>query len=86
MRDYVKTLGVTAVELLPVHAFIDDSYLVEKGLRNYWGYNSFTCFAPEPRYSKTGEVAEFKTMVNQYHAAGLEIILDVVYTHTARGN
>ena len=86
VREYVKALGVTAVELLPVHAFIDDSYLVEKGLRNYWGYNSLAFFAPEPRYSKTGDVAEFKTMVNQYHAAGLEIILDVVYNHTAEGN
>lgn len=86
VRDYVKSLGVTAIELLPVHAFVDDSYLVEKGLRNYWGYNSLAFFAPEPRYSRSGDVAEFKAMVNQFHAAGLEIILDVVYNHTAEGN
>jgi isoamylase len=86
VRDYVKSLGVTAVELLPIHSFVDDSYLVEKGLRNYWGYNSLAFFAPEPRYMRTREVSEFKTMVNQYHASGLEIILDVVYNHTAEGN
>jgi isoamylase len=86
VRDYLKSLGVTAIELLPVHAFVDDSYLIEKGLRNYWGYNTLAFFAPEPRYMRTGAVSEFKTMVNQYHSDGLEIILDVVYNHTAEGN
>lgn len=71
---------------MPIHAFIDDSYLVEKGLRNYWGYNSIAFFAPEPRYLKTPFANEFKAMVNQFHAHGIEIILDVVYNHTAEGN
>ncbi|MES2354094.1 MAG: glycogen debranching protein GlgX [Pseudomonadota bacterium] len=84
--DYLKRLGVTAVELLPVHAFIDDRLLVEKGLRNYWGYNSIGFFAPEPRYSASGTVNEFKTMVKALHSAGIEVILDVVYNHTAEGN
>jgi isoamylase len=83
---YLRSLGVTSAELLPVHAFADDSYLVEKGLRNYWGYNSLAFFAPEPRYLQTGLATEFKTMVNQFHAAGIEVILDVVYNHTAEGN
>jgi isoamylase len=83
---YLRSLGVTSAELLPVHAFVDDSYLVEKGLRNYWGYNSLAFFAPEPRYLQTGFATEFKTMVNQFHAAGIEVILDVVYNHTAEGN
>src|ERR1700744_3702273 len=83
---YLRTLGVTTAELLPVHAFVDDSYLVEKGLRNYWGYNSLAFFAPEPRYLHTGLATEFKTMVNHFHAAGIEVILDVVYNHTAEGN
>jgi isoamylase len=84
---YLCSLGVTSAELLPVHAFVDDSYLVEKGLRNYWGYNSLGFFAPETRYLQTGGTAtEFKAMVNQFHAAGIEVILDVVYNHTAEGN
>ncbi|MBP1294247.1 glycogen debranching protein GlgX [Bradyrhizobium elkanii] len=83
---YLRSLGITSAELLPVHAFVDDSYLVEKGLRNYWGYNSTAFFAPEPRYLKTPVANEFKAMVNQFHAHGLEIILDVVYNHTAEGN
>jgi isoamylase len=83
---YLRSLGVTSAELLPVHAFIDDSYLVEKSLRNYWGYNSLAFFAPEPRYLQTPWATEFKTMVNQFHAAGIEVILDVVYNHTAEGN
>jgi glycogen operon protein len=84
--DYFKQLGVTAVELLPVHTFVDDRHLVEKGLRNYWGYNSIGFFAAEPRYSSTGSISEFKTMVKTLHSAGIEVILDVVYNHTAEGN
>ncbi len=84
--DYLKGLGITAVELMPVHTFIDDRHLVEKGLRNYWGYNSIAFFAPEPRYCATGSINEFKTMVKSLHSAGIEVILDVVYNHTAEGN
>ncbi len=84
--DYLKRLGVTTVELLPVHTFIDDRYLVERGLRNYWGYNTIGFFAPEARYSASGKVNEFKTMVRTLHSAGMEVILDVVYNHTAEGN
>lgn len=84
--EHLQRLGVTTVELMPVHAFIDDRYLVEKGLRNYWGYNSVAYFAPEPRYSASGNVSEFKTMVKTLHSAGIEVILDVVYNHTAEGN
>lgn len=84
---HLQRLGVTAVELLPVHAFIDDERLVQAGLANYWGYNSLGFFAPEPRYSASGDaVAEFKQMVRALHAAGIEVILDVVYNHTAEGN
>ena len=83
---YLRSLGVTSAEFLPVHAFVDDSYLVEKGLRNYWGYNSIAFFAPEPRYLRTPSSNEFKTMVNQFHAHNIEVILDVVYNHTAEGN
>jgi isoamylase len=84
--DYLTRLGITAVELMPVHSFIDDRRLVEKGLRNYWGYNSIGFFAPEHRYSATGNANEFKTMVKTLHSAGIEVILDVVYNHTAEGN
>ncbi|MGA9475709.1 MAG: glycogen debranching protein GlgX [Terriglobales bacterium] len=84
--DYLTRLGVSAVELLPVHAFVDDRQLTERGLRNYWGYNSIGFFAPEPRYSATGNINEFKTMVKALHSAGIEVILDVVYNHTAEGN
>ncbi len=84
--DHLLRLGITAVELMPVHAFIDDRHLVQKGLRNYWGYNSIGFFAPEQRYSATGVVSEFKTMVKTLHSAGIEVILDVVYNHTAEGN
>lgn len=84
--DYLQRLGVTAVELMPVHAFNDDRHLVEKNLRNYWGYNSIGYFAPEPRYLSGASVGEFKTMVRSLHAAGIEVILDVVYNHTAEGN
>ena len=84
--EHLKKLGVTAVELLPVHAFVDERHTVERGLRNYWGYNSIGYFAPDNRYSQTGLVSEFKTMVKTLHSAGLEVILDVVYNHTAEGN
>jgi glycogen operon protein len=84
--EYLSKLGVTSLELLPVHAFVDDRYLVEKKLRNYWGYNTIGFFAPEPRYMATPFANEFKEMVNHLHAAGLEVILDVVYNHTAEGN
>jgi glycogen operon protein len=83
---HLKRLGITAVELMPVHAFVDDRWLVEKGLRNHWGYNSIGYFAPEGRYSSSGNVSEFKTMVKAFHSAGIEVILDVVYNHTAEGN
>ena len=83
-------LGITAVELMPVHQFVQDSHLLEKGLRNYWGYNSIGFFAPHGEYAASGDggsqVAEFKQMVKNLHAAGLEVILDVVYNHTAEGN
>jgi len=84
--DYLKRLGVTAVELMPVHVFMDDRHLVENGLRNYWGYNSIGFFAPDARYSSSGNIKEFKTMVKKLHSAGIEVILDVVYNHTAEGS
>jgi glycogen operon protein len=86
--DYVRSLGVTAIELLPVHTFVDDSYLTEKGLKNYWGYNTIGFFAPARRYAANPDFAfaEFKEMVGHLHDAGLEVILDVVYNHTAEGN
>ncbi len=85
---YIKSLGVTAVELLPVHTFINDGNLLEKGLVNYWGYNTIGFFAPDPRYASRREdtLKEFKEMIGSFHEAGLEIILDVVYNHTAEGN
>ncbi len=88
--DYLKNLGVTAVELLPVHHFVNDKTLLDKGLKNYWGYNSIGYFAPYSGYSSSGtlgeQVREFKAMVKTFHAAGIEVILDVVYNHTAEGN
>ena len=86
--DYLRSLGITALELLPVHTFLDDSYLTEKGLRNYWGYNTIGFFAPARRYAANPEFAfaEFKEMVAHLHEAGIELILDVVYNHTAEGN
>ncbi len=88
--DYFRALGVTALELLPVHQFVSDRSLKEKGLSNYWGYNSLGFFAPDFRYASAGargqQVAEFKTMVKKLHEAGIEVILDVVYNHTAEGN
>src|SRR6266480_4782229 len=88
--DYLKKLGVTAVELLPVQAHIDDKLLIDRGLSNYWGYNTIGFFAPHAEYSSSGalggQVTEFKAMVRNLHAAGIEVILDVVYNHTAEGN
>src|SRR6267154_888653 len=88
--DYFKKLGVTAIELLPVHAHIDDKVLVDRRLTNYWGYNTIGFFAPHAQYSSGGQmgeqVTEFKSMVRNLHAAGIEVILDVVYNHTAEGN
>ena len=84
--DHLKRLGVTSVELMPVHAFINDRHLIDRGLNNYWGYNSIGFFAPDHRYSSTGVVSEFKTMVKTFHSHGIEVILDVVYNHTAEGN
>lgn len=86
--SYIKSLGVTSVELLPIHTFINDSHLLDKGLTNYWGYNSIGFFAPDPRYAadRSNSLREFKEMVASFHDAGLEVILDVVYNHTAEGN
>ena len=84
--EHIRKLGVSSVELLPIHAFVNDQHLLQKGLNNYWGYNSIAFFAPHPRYLASGKIAEFKEMVAHYHDAGLEIILDVVYNHTAEGN
>ncbi len=84
--DYLRRLGVTTVELMPVQYFVDERRLAQLGMRNYWGYNTIGFFAPEPRYSASGKVNEFKTMVKTLHSAGLEVILDVVYNHTAEGN
>jgi isoamylase len=88
--EYLKKLGITAVEVMPVHEFVDDKILLDKGLRNYWGYNSINFFAPEARYSASGDqgeqIGEFKAMVKALHRAGIEVILDVVYNHTAEGN
>jgi isoamylase len=88
--EHLRSLGVSAVELLPVHHFVADRHLVERGLTNYWGYNSIGFFAPEMRYSASGgggrQVTEFKAMVKDLHAAGIEVLLDVVYNHTAEGN
>lgn len=84
--EYLKQLGVTSVELLPVHRFIDEPFTVEKGLSNYWGYNSINFFVPEPRYACEDARAEFKEMVEKLHQAGIEVLLDVVYNHSAEGN
>ncbi len=84
--EHLQRLGVTAVELMPVHLFVDDKHLLDNGLKNYWGYNSIGFLTPDMRYSATGSISEFKTMVKRLHRAGLEVILDVVYNHTAEGN
>ncbi len=89
MIEYFLGLGVTAVELLPVHQFVVDRFLAERGLTNYWGYNSIGFFAPDVRYASKGlgnQVYEFKSMVKTMHSAGIEVILDVVYNHTGEGN
>lgn len=87
---YLKQLGITAIELMPVHHFITDGFLTDKGLTNYWGYNTINFFAPDCRYSSSGchgeQVYEFKNMVKELHKAGIEVILDVVYNHTGEGN
>jgi glycogen operon protein len=83
---HIRDLGVTSVELLPVHAFVDDERLLKLGLRNFWGYNTIGFFAPDVRYSYSKQIAEFKEMVAHLHDAGLEVILDVVYNHTAEGD
>jgi isoamylase len=88
--EYLRALGITAVELMPIHQFVADKHLVDRGLTNYWGYNSIGFFAPDVRYAATGtlgqQVTEFKTMVKQLHDVGIEVILDVVYNHTGEGN
>ena len=88
--EHLKSLGVNAIELMPVHHFVNDSTLIEKGLSNYWGYNTIGFLAPDPKYSSSstpgGQVQEFKAMVRQLHEADIEVILDVVYNHTAEGN
>jgi isoamylase len=89
MIDYFLALGITAVELLPIHQFVVDRHLAERGLTNYWGYNSIGFFAPDVRYATKGlgnQVYEFKSMVKTLHSAGIEVILDVVYNHTGEGN
>jgi glycogen operon protein len=83
---YLRDLGVTAIELLPIHAFVHDRHLIERGLRNYWGYNTIGFFAPLPEYLGRGGLGDFKAFVQQMHNAGIEVILDVVYNHTAEGN
>ncbi|MEE8736472.1 glycogen debranching protein GlgX [Bifidobacterium subtile] len=88
--EYLKKLGVTAIELMPIHQFVNDPFLQQKGLSNYWGYNTIGFFAPQNSYSSSGQrgeqVNEFKSLVKAYHRAGMEVILDVVYNHTAEGN
>ena len=88
--EYLTRLGVTAVELLPVHTFVDDPFLTDKGLTNYWGYSTLNFFTPEPRYGSSPDplvqVGEFRRMVRELHSAGIEVILDVVYNHTCEGN
>lgn len=86
MLDHLDGLGITTVELLPVQAFVDDRFLVDQQLRNYWGYQSIGFFSPEPRYLSNGDIREFQLMVQQFHSAGIEVILDVVYNHTAEGD
>ncbi|CAO1661230.1 glycogen debranching protein GlgX [Salinicola sp. NYA28a] len=84
--DYLSDLGISSLELMPIHAFADDRHLQEKGLHNYWGYNTLAFFAPHPNYMASESISEFKQMVARFHAAGIEVLLDVVYNHTAEGN
>jgi len=86
MLDYLTDLGITAIELLPAQAFLNDRFLVEKKLTNYWGYQTLGFFAPEPRYMHRGHIAEFQQMVARFHSAGIEVLIDVVYNHTCEGN
>jgi glycogen operon protein len=86
MIDHLRRLGITAIELMPIHAFVQDRHLLEKGLRNYWGYNTLSFFAVEPRYLSQGSADEMKIAVRRLHAAGIEVLLDVVYNHTAEGS
>ena len=83
---HLKSIGVTSLELLPVHAFLDEHFLVQKGLVNYWGYNTLSFFAPHQAYLQSGDIQEFRAMVDALHEAGIEVILDVAYNHTAEGN
>ena len=84
--QYLRDLGVSAVELMPVHAFLHDRHLIERGLKNYWGYNSIGFFTPHPEYVGRGGLGEVKTFTQVMHDAGIEVILDVVYNHTAEGS
>lgn len=84
--DYIKSLGVTSLELMPLHAFIDEALLVQRGLRNFWGYNSIHYFVPDARFACADAVAEFREMVHAIHDAGIEVILDVVYNHTGESD
>jgi isoamylase len=86
--DYIKSIGISSIELLPVHSFVNESRLLGRGLTNYWGYDTIGFFAPDPRYAadRANSLREFKEMVSQVHDVGLELILDVVYNHTAEGN
>jgi len=84
--EYIKALGITSLELMPVHDFLDERHLVKKGLRNFWGYNTLSFFAPSRRYLKSDSIQEFRDMVRAFHDANIEIILDVVYNHTAEGD
>ncbi len=84
--DHLTKLGVTAIELLPIHAFANDRYLIDKGLSNYWGYNTLSFFAPHQGYMKSWDIREVKQAIDRFHAAGIEVILDVVYNHTCEGN
>lgn len=83
---YIKSLGITSVELMPVQSFIDEHFLYEKGLKNYWGYNTLSFFAPQNRYMSSTDVAEFRHMVDAFHEAGIEVIMDVVYNHSCESN
>ena len=84
--EHLTALGISAVELLPIQSFVDDRYLVDRGLRNYWGYQTLGFFAPQRRYMSGAKITEFKSMVKRFHAAGIEVIMDVVYNHTAEGS
>src|SRR5262249_47252379 len=86
MVGYLRGLGVTTIELLPIHTFIDEAHLVRRGLTNYWGYNPLAFSVPDPRYARQDALAEFRTAVARLHDAGIEVVLDVVYNHTAESD